>query len=71
VLLLADFTPLEYRRYYSQLFGSIGRRGLVVHSQLSPIVGLTPDGKYVLVSRDRGETRRAVFEHICRIREGG
>jgi len=69
VLLVADFTPVEYEPYFTELFREVSSRGLIVHSQVAPTVGLTREGKYVATARDRRKTRRQVFEFVRRLRD--
>ena len=68
VLLAVDFTPLDYQDYYTRLFEGLSSAGLIVHSQFSPTVALTAEGKYVLASRDKADRKR-VFDFICRLRD--
>ena len=69
VLLVADFTPVEYEPYFTELFREVSSRGLIVHSQVAPTVGLTREGKYVATARDKRKTRNQVFEFVRRLRE--
>jgi hypothetical protein len=64
VLFACDFTPVDYPAYYAELFASLKPLGLAIDSQLSPVVGLLPGGKYAEVRRERSADRRAVFDCI-------
>ena len=66
VLLMVDFTPVDYQSYYDRLFTALSRKGLIVNSQLSPVTALTDDGKYALLRRDLQKTRREVFAFLSR-----
>ncbi len=62
VLFLCDFTPVEYDRYFREMLDGLSRKGLIIDSQYSPVMGLLEGGKYDAVRRDPIAGRRAVYE---------
>jgi len=66
VLFACDFTPVDYEGYFRELLEFAPRRGLVINSHYSPVVGLLSDGKYDAIRRDLPSGRKAVFEHLRR-----
>ncbi len=63
-LFVCDFTPVEYEKYFEELFTSLDYRGLVVCSQYSPNVGLLKGGKYNEIQRDLKPGRKATYDFI-------
>jgi uroporphyrinogen-III decarboxylase len=68
VLILCDFTPLDYKSYYSSLLESISPTGLIIDSQFSSILALSGDGKYNSVFRDKYTGRKDIFDYIKSLR---
>ena len=64
VLFLCDFTPVDYDAYFREMLQGLSRRGLIVDSQYSPVLGLLKGGKYDALRRDPVTGRRAVFESL-------
>jgi len=69
VLLLNDYTPLDYEYYFTNLLDGLSRRGLVLFSQFSPIVCMTRDGRYELTDRDYGEKKK-IYKYVRGILDG-
>jgi len=61
-LFLCDFTPVDYDQYFGEMLDGLSRRGLIIDSQYSPVLGLLKGGKYNAIRRDLSSGRRAVFE---------
>jgi uroporphyrinogen-III decarboxylase len=64
VLFACDFTPVDFDAYFCELARSIARRGVVINSHFSPVVGLHADGKYSAIRRDLRAGRKAAFEAL-------
>jgi hypothetical protein len=64
VLFVCDFTPVDYEAYFDEMLATLRRRGVVICSQYSPVVGLLKGGRYDGVQRDLRSGRRAVFEYL-------
>jgi uroporphyrinogen-III decarboxylase len=64
VLILCDFTPLDYQSYFSTLLENIPRKGLIIDSQFSSILALSSDGKYIDIHRDKHSGRDEIFKFI-------
>lgn len=65
VIYACDFTPADYQKYYRELLSGLSSyKGLMLDSQLSPIVALLEGGKYVTQERDLIDTRTAVFDFL-------
>lgn len=62
VVIACDFTPIEYKDYYTELFETLGveREGLVIQSLFLPTIGLT-EGRYEFIERDEKETVENLF----------
>lgn len=67
VLILCDFTPLNYEKYFSTIFSNISRKGLILDSQFSPNIALTETGKYLEQFRDK-HSRVEVFNFINQLK---
>ena len=63
-LFVCDFTPVEYDAYFDEMLQTLSRRGLVICSQFSPVVGLLRGGKYDAMRRDLRAGRQAVFNYL-------
>jgi uroporphyrinogen-III decarboxylase len=63
-LFVCDFTPVEYDEYFDEMLSTLERRGIVICSQYSPVVGLLKGGKYDAVNRPLQSGRRAVYESL-------
>ena len=61
---VCDFTPVEYEAYFDEMLSSVSRRGIVICSQFSPVVGLLKGGKYDAVRRDLRSGRRSVYWYL-------
>jgi uroporphyrinogen-III decarboxylase len=57
-----DYTPVDYRNYFHELLDGLSRRGLVILSHYSPVLGLLRGGKYDAIRRDLYEGRRQVYQ---------
>jgi len=66
VLFACDYTPVDYERYFRELFAGMSNQGLVINSHYSPVLGLLKDGKYDAIQRDLDTGRRAVYEYLRR-----
>jgi uroporphyrinogen-III decarboxylase len=64
VLFACDFTPVDFAGYFRELANAVARRGLVINSHFSPVVGLLADGKYSAIRRDLNSGRKAVYESL-------
>lgn len=64
ILFVCDFTPVDYEAYFDEMLVTLRRRGVVISSQYSPVVGLLKGGRYDGVQRDMRSGRRAVFEYL-------
>ncbi len=64
VLFVCDFTPVEYAAYFDEMLASLDRRGIVICSQFSPVVGLLKGGKYDAINRDLRSGRRAAYDYL-------
>jgi len=64
VLFVCDFTPVDYEAYFDEMLATLRRRGVVICSQYSPVVGLLKGRRYDGVQRDLRSGRRAVFEYL-------
>lgn len=63
-LFVCDFTPVEFEEYFDELLSTLDYRGMVVHSQFSPVVGLLKGGRYDAVRRDLKSTRQAIYDYL-------
>lgn len=63
-LFVCDFTPIEYKEYFTELLSTLDYRGMLVCSQYSPVVGLLNGGKYHGIRRDLKSGRKAVYDFI-------
>ncbi len=66
VLFVCDFTPVDYEAYFDEMLATLRRRGIVICSQYSPVVGLLKGGRYDSVRRDLRSGRQAVFDYLHR-----
>lgn len=64
-LFVCDFTPVEYKAYFDEMLASLDRRGIVICSQYSPVVGLLKGGKYDAINRDLPSGRKAVYDYLA------
>jgi uroporphyrinogen-III decarboxylase len=64
-LFVCDFTPVEYKAYFDEMLASLDRRGIVICSQYSPVVGLLKGGKYDAINRDLRTGRKAVYDYLA------
>ncbi len=62
-LKVCDFTPLNIRRYYADLFAGLRRRGTIVASYVLPELALNA-GKYEMVSRSAAEMAGEVHQTL-------
>jgi uroporphyrinogen-III decarboxylase len=66
VLFACDYAAIEFEQYFNELLEGISLTGLVVESQLTPLVGLVKGGKYIEVRRDPYEGRKRIYEYLQR-----
>jgi hypothetical protein len=65
VIQACDFTPDNYREYYDELLSEMpSLKGLVIDSQVSPVLALLEGGKYAPQVRDASALRQAVFNDL-------
>lgn len=64
VLFACDYTPLDYQDYFTGLLDSVTKKGMVICSQYSPVVGLLKGGKYDAVRRPLREGRQDVYDYL-------
>ena len=64
VLLVCDFTPVEYEEYFDEMLTSLDHKGLVIGSQYSPNVGRLKGGRYDGIERPLRSGRQAVYEYL-------
>ncbi len=57
VLFVGEFTPVDHRAWFDELFEVVDPRGLAVLSMYSRVLGLTRDGRYRALSRPPGGVR--------------
>jgi len=59
-----DYSATDFETYFRRTLDGVSRRGLVVLSDYSPVMGLLPGGKYESIRRDPVEGRRQLFQFL-------